>query len=223
MVSSVSQSPDRVFLGQAVYTKSHLSEYDKIVSFSARFFWKCSWRKILKFYNQNVSGNHLDVGVGSGYFLDRCRFPVKNPRIALLDLNPNSLEFTKNRIQRYQPKTHLASVFDPIPLEGDRFDSIGLNYVFHCLPGTLANKTVAVFENLKPLMKEEAILFGTTILGKDAKHNYLGKRIMEMYNSLGLFNNWLDNGSDLEDALAASFSSYSVKVVGCTAIFTARK
>lgn len=223
MVASASQNQDRVFLGQAVYTKYGLTEYDKVTSFCARFLWKCSWRRLVKLYNQNISGNHLDVAVGTGYFLDKCRFPTNNPRIALLDLNANSLEFTKTRIERYRPTTYQANILEPIPLEVDRFDSIGLNYLFHCVPGTLATKATVVFENLKPLLKENGVLFGSTILGEGVKHNYLGKVVMEIYNSTGVFNNWQDKVSDLQDALEANFSSYSVKVVGCTAIFTARK
>lgn len=223
MQGSTIQDRDRVMLGQAIYTKYGLSEYDRVTSFVGRFLWRCSWGRLVKLYNQNVSGNHLDVGVGSGYFLDRCRFPVKNPRITLVDLNPNSLEFAKTRIDRYQPITYQANILEPIALEPNQFDSVGLNYLFHCIPGTLATKTKVAFENLKPLMKENAVLFGSTVLGEGVKHNYLGKVLMEIYNSTGVFNNWQDNVSDLEEALKASFSSYSVKVIGCTAVFTARK
>lgn len=221
MVTTI-PSQDRLFLGQAAYTNSLLSKYDRIVGLSARFLWKCSWQKLLKLYNKNVSGNHLEIGVGTGYLLDKCRFPVKNPRIALLDLNPNSLEYTHNRIKRYQAFTHVANVLEPICLETEQFDSVGFNYVLHCLPGTIATKSVA-FKNIKPLMNEGAILFGSTILGEGVKHNYLGQFLMELYNSLGSFNNWCDNVSDLEDALKANFSNYSIQVIGCTAVFTARK
>lgn len=215
-------SQDRLFLGQAAYTNSLLSKYDRIVGLSARFLWKCSWQKLLKLYNKNISGNHLEIGVGTGYLLDKCRFPVKNPRLALLDLNPNSLEYTHNRIKRYQPSTHVANVLEPISLATGKFDSVGFNYVLHCLPGTIASKSVA-FKNIKPLMNEGAILFGSTVLGEGVKHNYLGQFLMELYNSLGSFNNWCDNVSDLEDALKAHFSSYTIQVIGCTAIFTAQK
>ncbi len=222
MTSKTNPSQDSVILAQAVYKRSVLSTYDLKVGLSARFLWECSWQKILKFYNENISENHLDVGVGTGYFLDKCRFPVDKPRIALLDLNPNSLEFTSKRIQRYQPMTHLANVLDPIFLETNKFDSIGFNYVLHCLPGTISNKAV-VFKNLKPLMNEGAILFGSTILGKDVKYNYLAKKVMDRYSRRGIFNNQQDNLSDLKDALYENFSTYSVQVIGCTALFTAQK
>lgn len=214
---------ERLMKAQAVYTEDILSEYDKIVvGFSARFLWKCSARKILKLYNQNVSACHLDVGVGSGYYLDKCRFRSKSPEITLLDLNANSLEYTSKRIERYQPFCHQASVLEPISLESNRFDSVAINYLLHCLPGTLTTKAV-VFQHLKPLMKDGAILFGSTILGEGVKHNYLGKLLMNIYNNTGIFNNWQDSAEDLKEGLALHFSSYSVQVIGCTALFTARK
>ncbi|MEW5861344.1 MAG: class I SAM-dependent methyltransferase, partial [Cyanobacteriota bacterium] len=197
--TTIHNPQERVYLGQAVYTKSLLAKYDAITRFSAMFLWQCSWNKLLKLY-QNVSGNHLEVGVGSGYFLDQCRFPVDKPQITLLDLNPNSLEFTAKRIQRYQPTTHITNVLEPIALEPNQFDSIGFNYVIHCLPGTIATKAVA-FKHLKPLMREGAILFGSTILGEGVKHNYVGNIAMEIYNNTGVFSNWQDKLSDLEAAL----------------------
>ncbi|MEG3973237.1 class I SAM-dependent methyltransferase [Microcoleus sp. herbarium8] len=216
-------SQERVIKGQAVYTEDILSEYDKIVvGFSARFLWKCSARRLLNFYNKNISDCHLDVGVGSGYYLDKCRFPSKQPKIALLDLNASSLDFTSKRIERYKPSCYQASVLEPLSLEPNQFDSVGINYLLHCLPGTLATKTVA-FQHLKPLMKDGAILFGSTILGQGVNHHYLGKIVMHIYNSTGVFSNWHDSVEDLKQALASNFSSYSVQVVGCTALFTARK
>ncbi|WP_414587745.1 class I SAM-dependent methyltransferase [Scytonema sp. PCC 10023] len=214
---------ERVFLAQAGYTKTLLSNYDALIGFNARFLWKCARPRLLKFYNKNISANHLEVGVGSGYYLDKCRFPVDKPRIVLLDLNPNSLEFTSARIRRYQPTICQGSVLEPISLEANQFDSIGFNYVLHCLPGTLAQKAATAFENLKPLLKEGGILFGSTVLGEGVKHNYLGKRVMKNYNSRGIFNNYQDKVSDLEAVLKPNFSTYSVQVIGCTALFTARK
>src|SRR5215471_7704675 len=77
--------------GAAVYTPSTLALYDLVVlGFSNSLVWKCSSRLILDFYNEHISGKHLDIGVGTGYFLDRCRFPTSTPTIALLDLNPES-------------------------------------------------------------------------------------------------------------------------------------
>jgi ubiquinone/menaquinone biosynthesis C-methylase UbiE len=221
MMDTTKNSQNRVFLAQAVYTKSVLYHYDTLVGLNARFFWQCSWDKLLCLYNENISENHLEVGTGTGYFLDNCRFPVDKPRIALLDLNPNCLEFTSKRIQRYNPTTYQANVLEAIPIS-DKYNSVGLNYVLHCIPGTIPDKAV-VFKNLKSLMNEGGTLFGSTILGEGVKHNYLGHIVMKNFNKSGTFNNLLDNISDLKDALEKNFSNSSIQLIGCTALFTARK
>ena len=120
---------------QAIYTKQTLALYDlTVLAISNRLAWKCPTKRLLKHYNQMVTANHLDVGVGTGYFLDRCYLPSQTPRVALMDLNSNTLEFTSRRIARYNPKTYRRNILDPINLNVEKFDSVGINYVLHCVP-----------------------------------------------------------------------------------------
>ena len=46
------------------------------------YVWKCPTPEVLAFYDRYVSARHLDVGVGTGCFLDRCRFPSPDPTVA---------------------------------------------------------------------------------------------------------------------------------------------
>ena len=108
-------SKEQVHAGQAVYTKSVLVFYDLLVGFNMRFAWQCPASKMVDRYNQFVSNNHLDVGVGSGFYLDHCRFPTQNPRLALMDLNPNSLHKTARRIARYQSEIYRANILGNSP------------------------------------------------------------------------------------------------------------
>jgi hypothetical protein len=39
-------------------------------------------------YARHLSANHLEVGVGTGYFLEHGEFPESEPGLALLDLSP---------------------------------------------------------------------------------------------------------------------------------------
>src|SRR5213083_2895267 len=97
----------QVEAGQAVYTKSMLVVYDLLVlGFSNRLVWRCPSKHILALYDRYVTANHLDVGVGTGYFLDRCRFPKDRPRVALMDVNSNCLEVASRRIARYDPEVY---------------------------------------------------------------------------------------------------------------------
>src|SRR6266496_5358882 len=129
--------------GAAIYNRGILSVYDLgVLKLSNQWAWRCPSPLILDFYNEHISSNHLDVGVGTGYFLDKCRFPSADPRIALLDLNPNSLHVTAERLRRYRPSTHLANVLEPLALDLPKFDSLALNYLLHCLPGNLQHKQI---------------------------------------------------------------------------------
>ena len=53
--------------GSDVYSPFVLSLYDLFVlRFSNRFLWKCPTKELVSLYNRNVSGEHLDIGVGTG-------------------------------------------------------------------------------------------------------------------------------------------------------------
>jgi hypothetical protein len=173
---------------------------------------------ILDFYNEHITANHLDVGVGTGYFLDKCRFPSDTPRIMLLDLNPNSLNAAAKRLHRYQPITHLGNVWVPEILQPLKFDSIALNFLLHCLHRPIGGKQY-IFRNLKPLLNPGGVVFGTTILGRGIKPNFLARRLMRLYNAKGIFSNTEDTLEELENSLKTDFRAYSTKVVGCVAFF----
>ena len=208
--------------GSQAYTKQILALYDLIVlGISNRLAWKCPTKRLLKHYNQMVTANHLEVGVGTGYFLDRCKFPSQTPRVALMDLNSNTLEFTSRRIARYNPKTYRRNILDPINLNVEKFDSVGINYVLHCVPGNLKTKSVAL-DYLKALMNPNAVLFGSTILQGGVSINWLAKRLMAIYNKKGIFSNQHDNLEDLKSALNQRFKDISVEVIGCVALFSGR-
>jgi len=220
--TSLNGLPDDVFAGQAVYSLRTLRLYDVVVlGLSNRFVWRCPTRELRALYDRNVTGNHLDVGVGTGYFLDRCRFPVPSPRIVLMDLNENCLAAAANRIARYEPTTVRRNVLQPIDFGGDRFDSIGLNYLLHCLPGTMTEKASA-FDHLRPLLNPGGVMFGSTLLTDGVRKNPLARRLMAVYNRKGIFCNTDDSRAALEAALRERFAETHVRIVGCAALFRAR-
>jgi SAM-dependent methyltransferase len=207
--------------GATAYTPATLALYDLFVlGFSNSFVWNCPSRLILDLYDQHISSRHLDIGVGTGYFMDRCRFPA-SPMIALLDLNPNSLEKAAKRLVRYAPTCHLGNALQPIDVGSSAFGSIGLNYLLHCLPGDLTSKSI-VFQNLKSLLKDGGTVFGSTILGRGVRHNFLATKLMRAYNAAGIFSNWSDSQQDLEAGLRAHFNQCTIRVQGCVALFSAK-
>src|SRR5579863_1141532 len=209
--------------GAAAYTPLTLAFYDlAVLRLSNSFVWECSSHVVLDFYNEHVSAEHLDVGVGTGYFLDKCRFPSTTPRIALFDLNPHSLAKSAKRLRRYNPSCYMGNVLQRIDIGMSGFGSISLNYLLHCLPGNLTSKSV-VFEHVKPLLRDGGAIFGSTILGEGVRHNPLAKQLMKIYNAKGFFSNLSDRQSDLEAGLKAHFDEPTIHVAGCVALFSTRK
>jgi hypothetical protein len=212
-----------VAAGQAVYTRRTLRFYDFVVlGISNRLIWRCPTRRLLAHFDRRVTGNHLDVGVGTGWFLDHCRFPVPDPRVGLIDLNFNALGHALARIARYRPVGWLYNVLEPIALEQPPFDSVSVNYLLHCLPGDMAAKG-RVFDHLAPLMNPGAVLFGATLLQGGVARGWAARRLMSLYNARGIFSNARDDLDGLRRALEARFGEVSVEVIGCAALFCARR
>ena len=215
---------DDVEAGERVYTPLVLWGYDLLVlGFSNRFVWRCRSSRMLERYNRYVGARHLDVGVGTGWFLDRCEWPVEKPQITLADLNENSLSVASKRIRRYAPATIQANVLDPVDLGDVRFDSIGANYLFHCLPGELGSKVAKVASSLCPYLAPGGVFFGSTILGRGVRHNLLGRRLMRLYNRKGIFPNLEDDQRGLEEGLASQLTDVEVDVVSAVALFAGRR
>jgi 2-polyprenyl-3-methyl-5-hydroxy-6-metoxy-1,4-benzoquinol methylase len=215
-------SADSIEAGQAIYTQRTLQFYDLIVlGISNQCIWQCPTQLLVNHYNSNITANHLDVGVGTGYFLDRCQFPSLTPRIALMDLNNNALEFAARRLVRYQPERYCQNVLEPITLEVKKFDSVGVNYLLHCLPGAIESKAIA-FDYLKMIMNPNAVIFGSTLLQGNVSRNWFAKRLMDVYNSKGIFSNQDDDLDGLARSLNKHFRDVSIQVVGCVALFSGR-
>jgi SAM-dependent methyltransferase len=209
--------------GQAIYTPLVLAtSYDLVVlGISNTFIWKCPTSRLLRMYDEHVSANHLDVGVGTGYFLDHCRFPSPAPRLALMDLNPHSLRHAARRAARYKPECYQQDVLKPLSLDVPGFDTIGMNYLLHCIPGSIEEKAVA-FDHLRPLLNPGGRFFGATLLQGSIPRGPVARRLMKLYNRKGVFHNEQDTLEGLERALKQRFPESHVTVVGCAALFHAR-
>ena len=211
-------------LGAAVYSDRVLKIYDRwVLGFSNHYAWKCPTKAVLlPFFRQHLSTNHLDVGVGSGYYLAHSSDKPEQ-QVTLLDLNDNSLRAAGSRIAHLQPSLVRDDVLQPSGALGDRkFDSISLFYLLHCLPGNMAEKGSKVFSTLGPHLSSGGVLYGATILGDEVNHNGLGRRLMGLYNRKGIFGNQHDTQTDLQSVLTEHFAEVAVWKVGKVALFTAQ-
>jgi len=205
---------------KSVYTKRNLVLYDTIVlGISNNYIWQCQSTKLKQHYNRYISANHLDIGVGTGYFLKNCQFSSQKPRIALMDLNPNTLEYTLQRISYCEPETYLHNILEPISIKIKHFDSVGISYLLHCLPGSISEKAV-VFDHAKSLMNPGAVIFGSTILNNGVKKSWAAQKLINFYNRKGIFSNKADDFIGLEKALKQRFRTVKIDCFGCVALFS---
>ena len=206
---------------QEVYTPEVLGIYDKLVIGAfCRFVWRCPAPVMRRLYNASVGARHLDVGPGTGYFLDKCRFPVPDPELTLLDLSAECLAASAERVARYQPELCQANLFDPLPLPARHFDSVGMNLVFHTIPGGWDHKGV-IFKHVSQVLKPGGTLFGTTVLAEGVPMNRLTRHLLLAQHERGNFQNQGDDPAGLERQLAAHFPAYRLRVKGIVAIFEA--
>jgi SAM-dependent methyltransferase len=206
----------------AVYTQRRLALYDALIlRLSCRLLWHCPRSRLLELYDLHVGARHLDVGVGTGWFLDRCRFPVAEPQLTLLDLNDACLEKAARRLARYAPRTLHANLLEPLNLGKAEFDSIALNGVLHCLPATPDEKAAAL-ARLRPHLAPGGVLFGSTIVGRGVHHSRLAERVLGLYNREQIFTNRDDDPDSLERALRRAYADVALETRGSFALFIAR-
>ncbi|WNJ77462.1 class I SAM-dependent methyltransferase [Cedecea neteri] len=206
--------------GASAYNPITLKLYDWwVLKVSNRYAWRCPTDTVLlPHFKQHIGNKHLDIGVGTGYYLPHLPAHVE---LSLLDLNASSLQAASAKAGDKVKDCLKHDVFQPLPLGwNDRFDSISLFYLLHCLPGSLNDKAQAI-ENIARALKKEGTLFGATILGDGVTHNAFGNKLMKVYNKKGIFANRSDSEAQLRDMLLTRFARVEVKTVGVVALFSA--
>ena len=101
------------------------------------------------------------------------------------------------------------------------FESVGLNWLLHCLPGNIATKSV-VFDHARTVLAPGGVVFGSTVLSGGVRHTRWSRWMMERLNRDGTFTNRDDDLVGLTTQLDQRFDSAQVEVVGAVGIFSAR-
>lgn len=223
---SPSELPDpteaRIQAGAESYRRPMLAAYDLFVlGMMSRFMWRCPRGRMLAHYGRQVGAAHLDIGPGTGWFLDKCRFPVESPSITLLDLNEVVLATAAHRIRRYRPETRVGDAFKPFALGAARYDSVGMNFLLHCLPGSMRQKSV-VFDHVTPFLRPGARVFGSTVLGDGPHHTKRSGKLLAKLNRSEVFSNLDDRMDDLNEQLRARFTEVETVRSGAVCLFSAR-
>jgi SAM-dependent methyltransferase len=210
---------DPAYRGQSDYTRSLLRVYDPVVvGIVARAVWRCPASRLVEGYRQHTRDRHLDVGPGTGYFLERSGLP-DGSRVTILDPNANVLDHAGRHLRRLDVTAVEADVLKPLPVDGP-FESAALNLVIHCLPSPMSRKAVAV-ANVAATLAPTGVLFGASVLGTAGPQTWLSRRVLAAFNTRGAFDNLGDTEEGLREILAASFEHVELETVGSIAIFAA--
>jgi SAM-dependent methyltransferase len=210
---------DPAYRGQSDYNTLVLRLYDPLVLGPiSRYVWRASSDEMVRRYRQHIRPNHLDVGPGTGYFLEHAGLRAGS-RVTVLDPNPNVLRHVTRRLRDLEVTAVEADVLKPLPVTGP-FNSAALNAVLHCLPGPLDRKAVAV-SNIAAVLAPDATLFGATVLGRSGRHTRAGRAFLKAFNRRGAFDNLDDTEDGIAEILRQSFGQVEVETVGGLALFTA--
>jgi SAM-dependent methyltransferase len=210
---------DPAYEGQREYTPAFLRIYDPVVlGLFAPFLWRCPTTRLVEGYRRHAGRQHLDVGPGTGYFVERAGLP-DGSSVTLLDPNVNVLGHASRRLERLNVTTVEADVCKPLPVQGP-FDSAALSGVLHCLPGPLQRKAAAV-AHVGAVLSPTGVLFGASILGEPGRHTWLSRSVLKVNNRRGTFDNLHDSEEGLREVLEASFERVELETVGAMTIFAA--
>jgi len=174
--------------------------------FISPYIWRCSTKRLLDNYVENVSRNHLEIGVGSGYFLERTLCADFLERLVLLDINRRCLKKSAHRLQEFAPVSYQHNILLPMPADLKKHSSVGMNYVLHCIPGDFLT-----------------MFFGATLLNHPVRCGFWPWLMMRLLNGVGIFNNQDHRLAELKEALEATFHDVEISVIGSAAVFRAVK
>ncbi|MBI2762480.1 MAG: class I SAM-dependent methyltransferase [Chloroflexi bacterium] len=211
---------DPAYAGQRDYTRALLNLYDPLVLGPiARFVWQCPTGGLLERYRRHIRPNHLDVGPGTGYFLEHSGLRAGSA-VTILDPNRNVLRHVARRLRQFDVTAVEADVLKPLPVAGS-YDSAALHLVIHCLPGPMSRKAAAV-SNAAATLAPSGVLFGASVLGISGRHNWIARRFLAAFNRQGGFDNLADTEAGLREILEASFDHVELETIGSAVLFAAK-
>ncbi|KAI1824652.1 methyltransferase [Xylaria intraflava] len=214
-----------------IYTPLFLKLYQLyIIKYSLPVLWKCDPETFLvPLFTENFTTNHLDCGVGNGYFpqsaLSRIDKSCDEYSLTLLDVQEASLRSARARIESSAPKVKLRCVradmreSTPAALAGSQFSSISMFNLLHCVPG--GNDKWRIISTYKDLLQDDGVLVGCTLLGPRHASNWFTWLNLKYLNAIGAINNSEDSEIELIRTLHENFSEVEARIVGMVFLFRA--
>lgn len=210
--------------GARPYSPMLLRAYDLwVLGFNNRFVWRCPTKHLRRLYDGNISGDHLDIGPGTGWHLRHATYPVAAPKVTLVDLSEHSMAMTTRRISQrnIEPTSLVGSVLKPLPVDR-QYASVAASLLMHCVPGNWDSKGIA-FRHIADVTTDDGVFFGATVLSHGVPDTVLSRATAKKFQGLGGFHNQDDDLTGLVGALERAFADVEVNTVGSMALWTARQ
>ncbi|MBF6215681.1 MULTISPECIES: class I SAM-dependent methyltransferase [Nocardia] len=206
--------------GAKPYSPGLLRVYDAwVLGFNNSRVWRCDTSHLLEQYQRLASDSHLDIGPGTGWFLQRV-YQARPAVVELVDLNPHPLAMAASRLRQngIHARTHQSSVLRPLPVDRT-FDSVAASLLMHCVPGGWDEKGVA-FQHIADVTTDVGVFFGSTVLAEPT--TALSRAVGHFFRSRGAFHHAADDEAGLRRALEAAWTDVQLRRVGQVALWTAR-
>lgn len=204
------------------YNSLVLELYDLLIlRLSSTLVWRCPTAQLVLVYSHHLSRRHLEVGVGTGYLLQHGVFPSHSVTLLLADCSTTVVRHALRRLVRYQPQAIILDVMQADWPDLPKQQSIGLNYVWHALQGTLEQRG-ALLGRLASLLTDDGVLFGATVRGIHPQMSRLATYASRRWLAAGLFNNQYDTPEFLADYLRRYFTEVEVWLRGEVILFIAK-
>lgn len=198
------------------FVSSSIKFYDFLVNdINCNYAWRCNKSNIFNLYKNNIKSNHLEIGPGSGYFLmQNDNLKIRN--LYLMDINQPILNESKKNLELKYSNTQVINhdIFKK-PIKIENLESVGINYVLHCVPGNLEYK----FENLLKNLPTNVNIFGATVINDSDKQTSLSQAELYFLNSKGIFNNNQDYSEDFLNFMLNQKINFNHKIIGNVLIF----
>lgn len=187
-----------------------------------KHIWGCSVSVLKEHFKPLVSDTHLDLSVKSGYLLSHL-LGTKTSKVVIADRCSKNLARSSVYLARFQPETlHLDPRTTFNTLRGS-YDSVSINFLLQELPGPIEHKGRLVFNDVYNILESGGVVFGSTLVSRGITKPYLTKKLMRHMNRNLTLRNNLDSPSAIKRSLTKYFTDIRVEVIGCVALFSARK
>ncbi|CAK40781.1 hypothetical protein AnigIFM60653_007635 [Aspergillus niger] len=218
---------------EQIYTPWRLFIYDIwVLGIVSTLAWGCRISTyLIPLFRSNVGKKHLDIGAGTGYYLNQARIP-STTQLTIVDNETHALNVALARCKHPSTQTHgiVTDILQPSPFpetyltnNDKKFDSVSMYYLLHCLPVPVASKC-KIFTHLKKYMTEDGVVHGANVLGKGVrKDNWFARIIRRGCLNHGVFHNEEDNAYEFERALRENFWEVETWVVGSVFVFRAKR